>query len=232
MGLVFAPTKTSIALLSVAVTALGLIILMHVLSGYPPFKDQYFFQLFGIEGRNWFVGGREAVHFFGFIGCMLFGWSYLYSMTFKGMLKFHFFIIPIVLGFMLVLAKVVDLGVFPYFFVVSALIAVVVSVSMVFWMRSPKRSAKYPNMIIWVVPTLGCLSVSWGCEFFWEPALRACGWKQSEGITWSQLVGADSPCVWAHLRFQWAQIIIDLAAIVVGLLIALVIYKCLANQKR
>jgi hypothetical protein len=87
-------------------------------------------------------------------------------------------------------------------------------------------------MIIWVVPTLACLSISWVCEFFWEPIMRACGWTQSEGITWTQVVAEDSLCVWTNLRFQWAQIIIDLAAIVVGLLMALNVYKCLAHQKR
>jgi len=230
MDLAPATTKTSIVLLGVAIIAFGIIVLMQVLTGYPPFKDQYFFQLFGIEGRNWFVGGREAVHFFGFIGCVLFGWSYVYSMTFKGMLKVHFFILPVLLMFLLALTKFVELNIPYYFFAIFALIGAVISALMTVWMNSSKRSVKYPKMII--VPTLVCLSISWICEFFWEPTIRACGWQQSEGITWALLVGENSPCVWTHLRFQWAQIIIDFAAIVIGLVIALIIYKCLAHQKR
>lgn len=50
-------------------------------SVYDRVQDLHFFNLFGWENRRWSIGRRELVHLIGFIGCILFGWSFARSMS-------------------------------------------------------------------------------------------------------------------------------------------------------
>lgn len=61
------------------------IILCNCFSNYKPVQDLHFFNLLGLEHRRWSVGRRELVHLVGFIGCALFGWSFMRSMTHRSL---------------------------------------------------------------------------------------------------------------------------------------------------
>jgi hypothetical protein len=58
-------------------------------SDYAPVQELHFFNLSDQENRQWSVGRRELVHLVGFVGCVLFGWSFARSITIKLLRTIH-----------------------------------------------------------------------------------------------------------------------------------------------
>lgn len=84
------PLSSEGNLLIIALFSGGAIIaICQWFSAYGPVQELHFFNLFGFENRRWSIGRRELVHSVGFVGCVLFGWSFARSMTIKLLRKIH-----------------------------------------------------------------------------------------------------------------------------------------------
>ncbi|WP_455885698.1 hypothetical protein [Pseudomonas spelaei] len=179
------------------------IMLCQWFSTYPPVQELEFFNLFGLEHRRWLVGRRELVHFVGFIGCALFGWSLARSLTISFLRRAQTYM-AIIATLWFMLAKYppnfigIDLAIVLNSLRDEMLIyGVLVGVGLLVWRLAP-RLLKSSESLFVVALVLLTISLAW--ELVCQPLF---GFLRSPDRT-----GLDA-----------AQIIIDLLGITVGVLV-------------